>query len=117
MRCAIRVARAVRAPASSSSCGGWPNRPAGPSPSGAAGSSACRVHLRALATLAYVIVAPGGLDTADWLLVGLGLVLDVMTWVGAHTAIAIGCRATPADRSVARDEEDPGSRPGPRLWG
>ncbi len=34
------------------------------------------------ATLAYVIVAPGGLDTADWLLVGLGLVLDVMTWGG-----------------------------------
>ena len=33
-------------------------------------------------TLAYVIVAPGGVDGADWLLIAFGLVVDVMTWGG-----------------------------------
>jgi hypothetical protein len=33
-------------------------------------------------TLAYVAVAAGGVDGADWILVGLAVALDVFSWVG-----------------------------------
>jgi hypothetical protein len=33
-------------------------------------------------TMAYVFVFPGGVEGGDWLLVGLGLVLDVATFGG-----------------------------------
>jgi len=33
-------------------------------------------------TLAYVVVAPGGVSTGEWFFVGLALVIDVLGWTG-----------------------------------
>lgn len=33
-------------------------------------------------TLSYALVAVGGVAGGDWLIVGLGLVLDILAWTG-----------------------------------
>ena len=35
-------------------------------------------------TLAYVWVAPGGVDGLEWILVGIGLLLDIGSWLGGY---------------------------------
>jgi len=34
------------------------------------------------ATLAYALVAVGGVEGADWIIIGLGVVLDIFGWAG-----------------------------------
>lgn len=34
------------------------------------------------ATLAYVVVAPGGVTGFDWIILGLGLLIDIGGWAG-----------------------------------
>lgn len=34
-------------------------------------------------TLAYLLIAPGGIHGLDWLLVGLGLFLDISSYAGS----------------------------------
>jgi hypothetical protein len=35
-------------------------------------------------TLAYVWVAPGGVDGLEWIVIGIGLFLDIGSWLGGY---------------------------------
>jgi hypothetical protein len=35
-------------------------------------------------TLAYVLVAPGGLVLFDWIILGLGFLIDMSSWFGGY---------------------------------
>lgn len=37
-------------------------------------------------TIAYIFVAPGGLTTVDWIIIGVGLLLDLSTHGGSGRA-------------------------------
>jgi hypothetical protein len=35
-------------------------------------------------TLAYVLVAPGGIVLFDWLILGIGVLIDLSSWFGGY---------------------------------
>ncbi|MFN2134610.1 MAG: hypothetical protein ACK2UK_01565 [Candidatus Promineifilaceae bacterium] len=35
-------------------------------------------------TLAYVLVAPGGIVLFDWVILGIGILLDLSSWFGGY---------------------------------